>query len=55
MTTSEKDIVPATSHWSFANVTVKTVAKKSPSTSGRDASATARGRSRATAVMRASW
>ena len=42
MTTSEKDIVPATSHWSFANVTVKTVAKKSPSTSGARA-ATARG------------
>ena len=54
MTTSEKDIVPATSHWSFAKVTVKTAAKKSPSTSGAR-SATARGRSRATALMRATW
>ena len=35
VTTSEKRQRPATSHWSFANVTVKTVAKKSPSTTGR--------------------
>ena len=32
--TSERLSVPATSHWSFANVTVKTVAKKSASTTG---------------------
>ena len=41
MTTSENESVPATSHWSFANVTEKTVAKNRPSTKGAR-SATAR-------------
>ena len=50
VTTSEKDIVPATSHWIFANVTVNTVAKNSPSTKGAR-SVTARGRSSAIAVI----
>ena len=52
MTTSENESVPATSHWSFAYVTVKTVMKKRPSTKGAR-SATARGRSRAIAVTAA--
>src|SRR6188472_2947653 len=50
VTTSESESVPATSHWSFANVTEKTVAKNRPSRKGAR-SATARGRSRAIVAM----